>query len=139
MAEAVFIDKVRAAGLEKEFRIDSAGTGDWHAGQLPDVRTIKTLQAHGIAPASRARQVTAFDFEVFDLIVAMDIQNQKDLAKWPGAAPEKIRLMMSFDRNATSSVVPDPYYGDMDDFEHVYRLVNSACDGLLEYARAARD
>ena len=133
MAEAVFLHKVRQRGLAELFKVDSAGTGDWHAGQLPDARTIRVLNGHGIGPASRARQMTSFDFETFDVIVAMDEQNALDLSRWIGSKSEKIRLMMSFDPQATRKSVPDPYYGEIADFEEVYRLVDSACDGLIAY------
>lgn len=79
MAEAIFRHKVEAAGLSDSFVIESAGTGDWHVGQLPDPRTIKVLAANGVTKLTRARQVKSTDFSEFDQIIAMDIANERDL------------------------------------------------------------
>lgn len=80
----------------------------------------------------RARQVRTSDFQEFDLILAMDRQNLRDLHRWPGADPNKVRLMRSFDPNADGDEVPDPYYGGPDGFEAVANMLEAACDGLLD-------
>jgi len=79
----------------------------------------------------RARQFRAKDFEEFDLIVAMDYANVRDLEDWRGSNPSKIRLARSFDSTATTAEVPDPYYGDYDGFEQVHAMLETACAGIL--------
>ena len=127
MAESLFRDK---AG--DQFEIESAGTGNWHAGQDPDRRTIRTLAAHGIEQYSKARQVRREDFEKFDYIIAMDGQNLDDLYAWPSSVREKVSLMMSWVDAPSTLEVPDPYHGTMDDFELVYELLDEATTELLE-------
>lgn len=78
-----------------------------------------------------ARQVGSRDFEEFDLILGMDLRNVQDLCAWPGAKPEKVRLTRSFDADATTQEVPDPYYGDTRDFEAVADMLETACRGVL--------
>ena len=79
----------------------------------------------------RARQVQTADFDRFDLIVAMDHSNYRDLARWPGARAEKIRMALSFDPAAAEQEAPDPYYGDLSDFNEVADMLEAACEGIL--------
>jgi len=140
-AEAVMTRLVADAGLEREFELDSAGTGAWHVGCPPDERATQAAAARGITLRGAARQVTAADFEAFDLLVAMDAQNQRDLrALAPDAAgAAKVRLLREFDpasAGAASLDVPDPYYGGPGGFDRVLDLVEAACAGLLAELRA---
>ena len=119
------------AGIQLE--IDSAGTGDWHVGQLPDPRSIRVGKTNGCDMTMRARQVRATDFTEFDLIVAMDFANVRELEAWRGSNPSKIRLARSFDPKATTAEVPDPYYGDYEGFEKVHAMLEAACAGILKH------
>ena len=129
LGEGILRKKAQAAGVDIE--IDSAGTGDWHVGQLPDPRSIKVGKANDCDMTMRARQVRASDFKEFDLIIAMDHANVRDLERWPGSDPSRVRLAMSFTENTVTSEVPDPYYGEYSDFESVYDLLDDACEGIL--------
>lgn len=131
MAESIFRQKVRNAGLEDRIEIDSAGTGDWHVGQLPDIRTRNTLRRRGIDHYSHARQVRSQDFTEFDLIIAMDHNNARNLAAWRGADPDRIRMMMDYAGGELNREVPDPYYDGEDAFFDVFTMLDRACDGLL--------
>lgn len=141
-AEAVMARLIAEAGLESSIEIDSAGTGAWHVGSPPDARATVAAAARGIAMRGTARQVTAEDFEAFDLLIAMDAENYRDLralAPDPEAAA-KVRLLRAFDpasAGVASRDVPDPYYGGEDGFDHVLDLVEAACAGLLTELRAA--
>jgi protein-tyrosine phosphatase len=126
---------VTEAGLEDDVEIDSAGTGDWHVGNPPDERATAAARARGVTLEGAARQVTPADFEDYDLLVAMDRANQRDLlALAPDeAAREKVVLLRSFDPTAGEDLdVPDPYYGGEDGFEHVLDVVERGARGLLE-------
>jgi protein-tyrosine phosphatase len=129
LAEGILRRQAEEAGLDIE--IDSAGTGDYHLGELPDHRAIRTGERRGCEMTMRARQVRSRDFKDFDLIVAMDESNLRTLRRWAGAAPEKIRLARSFDPTADALEVPDPYYGSSEDFEEVADMLEAACQGIL--------
>jgi len=116
--------------------IDSAGTGAWHIGELPDERAVAAAAKRGIALAHRARQFTRADLAKFDLVLAMDDDNLQHLKKLAGdrSTPE-IRLLRDLDPDSPPGAeVPDPYYGDAG-FEHVLDLCERACAGVLAYAR----
>ena len=121
--------QAKEAGIEIE--IDSAAIGDWHIGQRPDPRAIQVGEANGCAMTMRARQVCTQDFTDFDLIVAMDHNNVRELIRWRGSDPSKVRLARSFDPAATGEEVPDPYYGSYQDFEEVAEMLESACRSIL--------
>lgn len=131
-AEGVLRHKVRAAGLEDRIEIDSAGTGDWHVGKAPDARTRATALRRGYDLSSlRARQVSLADFSRYDLILAMDNANLRDLKHLRGSGG-KAELDLFLRRYELEiDEVPDPYYGGEDGFERVLDLVERACDGLL--------
>lgn len=119
-------------GLEG-ISLDSAGTASWHTGKGPDSRMSATLQARGIAVAGRARQFVERDFDDFDLILAMDEENQADILKLARDEQEraKIRPFMSFCAQHDLPGVPDPYYGGQDGFELVADLMRDGCEGIL--------
>jgi protein-tyrosine phosphatase len=138
--EGVMRALVDEAGLGAKIEVDSAGTGDWHVGHPPDARATEAAAAQGITLAGTARQVTPDDFERFDLLVAMDRTNQRDLeALAPDdAARAKVRLLREFDPQAVAAgdlEVPDPYYGGEDGFADVVAMVQRACAGLLDELR----
>jgi protein-tyrosine phosphatase len=125
---------VAEAGLEGEIEIDSAGTGDWHVGHPPDERATAAAGGRGIVLEGQARQVTAADFDDYDLLVAMDRANERDLrALAPDAeARGKVVLLRSYDETAGADLdVPDPYYGGEDGFENVLDIVDRGARGLL--------
>jgi len=136
-AEAVFRELVRreAPGLAVE--VDSAGTHAYHAGSPPDERAIAAAARRGfdLTPL-RARVVTLADFASFDLVLAMDEQNYRQLR---GMAPEphreRVRLFLDFAPHLQRRDVPDPYYGGATGFEEVLDLVEEAARGLLATLR----
>nr|KAJ3418781.1 hypothetical protein HK105_007851 [Polyrhizophydium stewartii] len=134
MAEAVFAHMVRQNGLEASFaRIDSAGTGGWHAGETPDSRSAKTCAAHGVPVNHRARQVTKSDFAEFDYMLCMDESNFENLKRMSGGSSKaKIHLFGEFDPNG-ERIIEDPYYGGIDGFEHNFQQVERASRGFLKH------
>lgn len=134
-AEGVFRDIVEQHHAESRFEIDSAGIGAWHIGQLPDQRMRVHARRRGYELTHHARQVKVWDFDNFDIIVAMDAQNEADLrrlAPTPEAA-EKIVRMADFINIATRyDYIPDPYYEGTEGFELVLDLLQNACYNLYE-------
>jgi protein-tyrosine phosphatase len=143
-AEGVLRGLVREAGLEDRITIDSAGTGGWHVGSAPDERATAAARRRGITLEGQARTVTASDFDDWDLLIAMDRDNQRELLRRApdAAAREKVKLLREYDPASVASgelEVPDPYYGAEGGFEEVLDIVEAACRGLLDelVARAA--
>ncbi len=142
-AEGAMRGLVREAGLDGTITLDSAGTGGWHVGSAPDTRATAAARARGIDLEGSARQVTREDFERFDLILAMDRSNLRDLRELAPDEParERVRLLREFDpasAGASDLDVPDPYYGGPGGFDEVLDLVGAACAGLLAEIRANR-
>lgn len=129
---------LRQAGLERTVVVESAGTGDWHVGALPDRRARAAAQQRGIELVSRARQFVGADWQRLDYVLAMDQANFAALAE---AAPDaeargKLRLFRSFDPAAPPGAeVPDPYHGGPEGFEEVLDLCEAAGVGLIEALR----
>jgi protein-tyrosine phosphatase len=130
-AEGVMRRLIADAGLDIE--VDSAGTGGWHVGEPPDERATLAARRRGVTLEGAARQVRPADFRRFDLLVAMDRSNLRQLLDM---APDdetaaKVRLLVA------DADVPDPYYGGDRGFETVLDMVEAACRGLLDELRAA--
>lgn len=142
-AEGVMRALVADAGLRERIELDSAGTGAWHVGSTPDERACRVARARGVTLAGAARQVRREDFLDFDLLLAMDRSNARELRRQaPGEAERaKVRLLRDFDPasgDARELDVPDPYYGAAGGFEEVFDLVQAACEGLLGQIRVGR-
>jgi protein-tyrosine phosphatase len=136
LAEGVFRDMVQRAGLADRFEIDSAGLGDWHAGELPDPRTRAVAARRGLQLVSRARQVRAPDLDRFDYVIALDAEVMNGLRRLGTAVPTaRLHRLREFEEEADHLDVPDPYYGEDDGFERVHDMVERACAGLLEHIR----
>jgi protein-tyrosine phosphatase len=133
MAEKMFAHQIADRGLSDAVRVTSAGTGGWHAGDPADTRAIHVLREHGYPTAHCAAQVGS-DHMSADLVVALG-RNHVRMLRELGVAPDKIRMLRSFDpRSAAHALdVEDPYYGNNDDFEDVYSVIEAALPGLHEW------
>jgi protein-tyrosine phosphatase len=138
-AEAIMRHLVREAGLDGDIAVDSAGTGAWHVGEERDRRSRAVAKKRGMPITGPARQFERGDFDRFDLVLALDEENARDLRRLAPTdeARAKIRLLREFDASAAPGAeVPDPYYGGPDGFELVFDICLAACRGLLENLRA---
>lgn len=139
-AEGVMRALVQEAGLAEAIELESAGTGAWHVGSPPDARAAQAARARGVTLEGSARQVRVQDFADFDLLLAMDSENLRDLRT---LAPSeqgraKARLLREFDPASDGELdVPDPYYSAPGSFDEVFELVHAACRGLLRELREA--
>jgi protein-tyrosine phosphatase len=134
MAEAVFRSLAQRDWPDLAVEADSAGTHDYHVGHAPDARAQRVARAHGIdMSALRARQLQVEDFDRFDLIPAMDLQNRTDALKLaPRKRRHRLRLLLDYAPQLAVGEVPDPYYGELSDFERVFDLSEQAARGLLQ-------
>jgi len=138
-AEAVVRRHLAAAGLDGRFEVDSAGTGDWHAGEPPDKRARRAAARRGYdLERLRARALAQEDFDRFDLIVAMDRGHLNHLkAHTPPGARARLALFLDFleTAEAVPRDVPDPYYGGVDGFELMLDLIEGGAAGLIAALR----
>lgn len=135
-AQGVMQALVDEAGRTAEFEIDSAGTGNYHIGDLPDHRMRLAARRRGLELTHRCRQVTADDFSRFDMIVAMDESNYRNLREMSPSVEgdRKIVRMADFFQPSTRSrhsYVPDPYYEGAEGFELVLDLLQEGCLNIL--------
>lgn len=136
-AEAVFRAVAARDAPELTVEVDSAGTAGYHIGAPPDPRTMEAAHRRGydMSPL-RARIVEPRDFELYDLILAMDRDNLVALHhRAPAHTRERVRLFLEFAPEAGATEVPDPYYGGPNGFEEVLDLVEAATHGLLKHLR----
>lgn len=135
LAEGIMQRKINEHGLD--WQVDSAGTGAWHIGELPDRRSIATARQRGIdLTCQRARQLKPHDLDRFDLILAMDSQNYRDILRLAttDAQREKVHLIMNFVTPDRNQAVPDPYWDD-NGFEKVFEMLEEACGRVVERFR----
>jgi len=121
--------------LSNNFIVDSAGTGGWHAGELPDRRSIEIANKNGLDITNqRARKFTKNDFTDFDIIYAMDNSNLKDILQLAPDenAKSKVHLILNELYPNENKDVPDPYYGQNDGFEKVYNMLDKACSNIAK-------
>ena len=131
MAEAVFRQLVKEAGLVDQIDVESAGTGDWHVGERPHRGTLAELAKNQIdVGRKRARQLSRSDLSEFDYVVAMDNENVMDIQALFG---RRVPRLLEFAPAGSPLDVPDPFYTG--GFEEVYRLVRAGCEGLLKVIR----
>lgn len=132
-AEGVFRHLLAQEAPELRVDVDSAGTAGYHIGDPPDPRTQRAAARRGIDLSGlRARQVTPADFAHFDLILAMDGDNLKELQRMrPAPSRAQLRLFLEYAPQLGLRDVPDPYYGDAGGFERVLDLAAAASRGLI--------
>lgn len=135
-ADAIFRHQVRAAGLEKQIYVDSAGTHAYHIDEPPDGRAQKAALKRGYNMQElRARAVEPNDFEEFHYILAMDKNNLAILQdRCPQRYNHKLDLLMRYSSQwDRCQEIADPYYGGSHGFEMVLDLVEDANQGLLKH------
>ncbi|MCX2922256.1 low molecular weight protein-tyrosine-phosphatase [Streptomyces sp. NEAU-W12] len=138
MAESVFRSRIVEAGLDGVVETDSAGTDGWHAGDGADPRAVAVLEENGYAGDHTARRFDPSWFGRLDLVIVLDTSHLRTLRR---LAPtqrdaDKVRLLRSYDPGAGDDLdVPDPYYGETDDFSTCLEMVEAASDGLLSSIR----
>ncbi len=130
MAEKMFADQLRRRGLADAVRVTSAGTGNWHVGECADERASGVLRAHGYPTEHRATQVDT-DHLAADLVVALG-RNHLRMLRELGVDGERVRMLRSFDPRSGAHAldVEDPYYGDAQDFEDVFTVIDASLPGL---------
>jgi len=130
LAEGILKSKVNNTAIQ----IDSAGTGGWHIGELPDSRSIQIARIKGVDISDQAcRKFIVEDFDVFDYIYVMDKSNLIDVLSMARNDDDrlKVKLILEEVSPGKSMEVPDPYYGGGNGFEKVYEMLDAACDKIV--------
>lgn len=125
---------IMKAKAPENFVIDSAGTISMHEGNPPDKRAIKTASNHGIdISKQKSRPITLLDFEKFDKIYCMDVDVLTDVISKAKNEEQrqKVSLFLEVLGDHENAEVPDPYWGDLNEFEEVYQLLDRGCDAIL--------
>ena len=133
MAQGILENKAAEKGID--ITVDSAGTSDYHIDQEPDHRAIAKAKEYGIDISHyRGRQIDVADFKTFDRIVVMDASNYENtlLVAESDDDKSKVEMILNLSNPNSNMSVPDPYFGGEEGFENVYRLLDSACDVLIE-------
>lgn len=133
LAEAICNQKIKNLGLEKKLSCDSAGTANYHVGENPDPRSVRTALDHGIPINHKGQQFTCSLANQFDYWIAMDHANLRNMIIEFGEKPQNLILMRDFDSENPKTDVPDPYYGGADGFENVYQILDRSIDSFLDF------
>lgn len=127
LAEGILQSKINSDTIF----VDSAGTGAYHVGNLPDERSIEVARKYGINITNqRARKFSVKDFDNFDFIYPMDESNYRNIIALARNTADKAKVKMILNEvypNENASV-PDPYYGGKQGFENVYKMLDQACE-----------
>jgi len=137
LAEGILKSKVS----DSDFFIDSAGTGGWHIGELPDSRSIEVARINQIDITDQAcRKFVYQDFQDFDLIYVMDKANMADVLSLAKTDEDqmKVRLILDELYSGKFKEVPDPYYGGGNGFEKVFQMLDAACDQIVNKINDAK-
>lgn len=133
MAEGVLRHLARERGIAIE--TDSAGTGDYHVGEPPDHRAQAAMRRHGLDISDlRARQFVREDYERFDLLLAMDAENLKNMRRLAPSQEHARKAVLIMDHAPQHPLreVPDPYFGGDEGFDEVHAMLHQACSNLLD-------
>ena len=114
-----------------DVQVDSAGTSSFHIGEPADKRMRAAASKRGYELTSRSRMVTRRDLSEFDLVVAMDRNNFRELSILAGGPNRKLKLLSEYLEESWPRDVPDPYYGGDDGFEKVLDMLEAACPKIL--------
>ncbi|MCZ6593313.1 MAG: low molecular weight phosphotyrosine protein phosphatase [Bacteroidetes bacterium] len=132
LAEGILKAKVDVDKVQ----VDSAGTGGWHIGELPDSRSIDIAKKHGLdITDQRGKKFSAYDFETYDYIFVMDNSNYRDVIRMAknDSEKQKVRLILDEIFPGENVDVPDPYYGGDHGFENVYQMLDQACEKIVSH------
>ncbi|MBB6369499.1 low molecular weight protein-tyrosine-phosphatase [Chryseobacterium shigense] len=122
---------IMKAKVPESYIVDSAGTISMHEGEHPDKRAIKTAANHGIdISKQKSRPITKADFDTFDKIYCMDIDVYEDVISKASNEEQRLKISLFLEAagNHKNAEVPDPYWGDLKDFEEVFQLLDTGCN-----------
>jgi len=132
LAEGIMKDKISQKGLD--WKVESRGIGSWHAGNVPDSRSVTIAKTHNLdITDQRAQQLGKADLQDFDLIYAMDASNYQDILAMAENEEQaaKVKMILNELEPGMNKSVPDPFYAD-DGFVQTYQILEKACEIALQ-------
>lgn len=133
LAEGAMRQKAEQRNVD--ITVDSCGTSNYHIGETPDPRSIENAHENGVDISNlRARQFAPEDFDRFDRIFVMDHSNYSDVVAQAQSEDQinKVEMILNILEPGKNQPVPDPYFGGPDGFQHVFELLDKACDKILD-------
>jgi protein-tyrosine phosphatase len=117
--------------------VTSSGTSSWHVGEGAHPLSEKTWTTAGYTHSHSAQQFGAHSFDELDLILAMDESNCANILALASTEDDraKVHLLRSFDPEADSIEVPDPWGNEIEAYQEVLEMVENAVTGLLKTLR----
>lgn len=131
MAEGIMRSKIG----NRDIVVDSAGTSAFHAGDKPDHRAVQTNKKHNIDISKLvARTFVVEDFDRFDKIYAMDLNNRRDILELARnqADRDKVKLLLDEVNPGAEQPVADPYYGSGNGFETLFKMLDNATNIIIQ-------
>lgn len=134
MAEGAFRAMLQRAAPSRKLEIASVGTHDYHVGKPAFPAAVEIAKKRGYDIAGHvARRITPGDFERFDVVLAMDKFNIANLRTIvPTRSKGKIELLLAYGEEYHGLEVPDPYGGEVGDFERAMDMIEDGCRGLVQ-------
>ena len=147
MAQIVLAQRLR------EVEVSSAGVSNEEQGNPIDYRAARLLREQGYkggdVSTHRAAQITDTQLRHADLLLAMTASHQRELirrAQKLGVDPGRVQLYRVYDPHCREQVeaalqgqgsltglnVPDPWYGDEDDFRDTLDVVERVSEVLAK-------
>ena len=131
--EGVLKQMLHKRGLSSAIKVDSAGTGGYNVGTRPDRRMRHHSAFRGYDLQSRARKITRRDLMQFDLVVAMDSENMRDIQRLHTDPTAELRMLSDFLSDEWPRDVPDPFFGGEQGFEDVLDMIEAACPAIIDH------
>lgn len=132
MAEGLLLKHLHENHKFSDWKVDSCGTSNYHQGELADPRMLSTAKKHGIKLTHRSRQLKVEDFDEFDYLWVMDEQNYSDVVSICPSKKDKVDLISNFSKSYKGQMIPDPYFGDQNGFDEVYKLLDHICAEIVQ-------
>lgn len=133
LAAGVLRKKIKDKGIDAV--VDSAGFEPYHIGEGPDERTMEIARKYELEIDSHSMRLFKIeDFDIYDHIYVMDQRNLRDVIYLARNEEDKKKVdyLMNALEPGKNQIVPDPYYGDLRDFEHAYKLMEKACEKIAD-------
>lgn len=135
LAEGICRALAESRGVGHRVVVDSAGTSGEHEGEAPNPSSIRVAAAHGIdIRAQRSRRLRVADLQSFDVVVAMDRSNLRNIERLGPVPADRLVLMRDFEPDASNQEVPDPWSYGPAAFQEVYEILARAMPAFLDYA-----
>jgi protein-tyrosine phosphatase len=133
LAEGILQEKAFKAGLN--WSVESAGTNGYHNGEPPHHLSQKVARQNGVdISTQRSRKLQAEDFDLYDKIYAMASDVVDDMKRIAGKKFDaaKVELLMNELHPDENKDVPDPWYGAEPGYHEVYKMIDEACDAIIQ-------